>query len=211
MYSDITGYMPEWLRNVAIGVGIIAVLAIATIATAGNAGVGVGAAFAAGFTGTSLGTGAAATVVTIATSAFAGAVIGGTTSMLASGIMTACSGGSVEDILNASSTSFMFGVALGSFFGIVNPVTMAANEVVNIGIHMGINSIASVGTYLGQTAYMYGNLNNVSVGGLIISAIGGASAGYLPNSVASNGYYNYLSIQGAMLFDYVSYLRKSYN
>lgn len=146
MYVDISGTMPEWLRNIAIGVGIIGVLAIATIATAGIAGVSVGAALAAGFTGASLGTGAAATVATIATSAFAGAVIGGTTSMLASGIMTACSGGSLEDVLNTSSTSFMFGVALGSFFGIVNPITMATNEAVNIGIHMGINSIASVGT-----------------------------------------------------------------
>lgn len=211
MYSDITGAMPEWLRNITIGIGIIAVLAIATIATAGIAGVGVGAALAAGFTGASLGSGAAATIVTIASSAFAGAVIGGTTSMLASGIMNACSGVSVEDVLNASSTSFMFGVALGSFIGIVNPITMAANEVVNIGIHMGINSLATVGTYLGQTAYMYGNLNNISVGGLIISAIGGASSGYLSNSVASNGYYNYLSIQGAMLYDYANYVRKSYN
>jgi len=47
-------------------------------------------------------------------------------------------------------------------------------------------TIASGGTYLGQNTYMYGNLNNVSVGGFIISAIGEASAGYLPKSVASN-------------------------
>ena len=138
----------------------------------------MGAAFAAGFTGTVVGAGASGLAVTIAGSAFAGAVIGGTT----------------EDILNSASSSFMFGTALGAFSEIVNPISMAANEVVNIGIHMGINSLATVGTYLGQTAYMDGNLNNVSFGGLLITAIGGAAGGFLPNSVASSGYYNYISI-----------------
>ena len=147
--------------------------------------------------------------VTIASSAFAGAVIGGTTSMLASGVMTAATGGTTEDILNSASSSFMFGTALGAFSGIVNPISMATNEAVNIGIHMGINSLATVGTYLGQTAYMDGNLRNVSFGGLVITAIGGASAGYLPNSVVSSGYYNYISIQGATFFDYVYRMRRS--
>ena len=192
-----------------IGVGVIAVLAAATVLTAGAAGVGVGAAFAAGFTGTAVGAGASGLAVTIAGSAFAGAVIGGTTSMLASGIMTAAMGGTTEDILNSASSSFMFGTALGAFSGIVNPISMAANEAVNIGIHMGINSLATVGTYLGQTAYMDGNLNNVSFGGLLITAIGGASGGFLPNSLASSGYYNYISIQGATFFDFVYRMRRS--
>ena len=193
-----------------IGVGVIAVLAAATVLTAGAAGVGVGAAFTAGFTGTALGTGAAGVAVTIASSAFAGAVIGGATSMLASGIMTAAMGGTTEDILNSASSSFMFGTALGAFSGIINQISFAANEAVNIGIHMSINSLATVGTYLGQTAYMDGNLNNVSLGGILITAIGGAAGGYLPNSAGSSGYYNYISIQGAMFFDYVRKLRRGY-
>ena len=58
MYLDPNGHDPlPWWANMLIGVGVIAVLAAATVLTAGAAGVGVGAAFAAGFTGTAIGTG----------------------------------------------------------------------------------------------------------------------------------------------------------
>lgn len=199
--------MPWW-GNMLVGVGVIAVLAVVTVATAGAAGVGVGAAFAAGFTGSAIGTGSAGVAATIATSAFAGAVIGGSTSMIAAGVMTAASGGSFEEVLNSSSNSFMFGAALGAFSGGLNSIGFSANETINIGIHMGINSIASVGTYLGQTAYTYGNLNNVSFGGLAITAIGGASSGYLPSSIAESGYYNFIANQGVFFVDFIASARR---
>lgn len=110
--------------------------------------------------------------------------------------------------MDSASTSFMFGSALGAFSGIVNPISFSTKETLNVALHMGVNSVAFVGCYLGQTAYTDGNLNNISIGGLIISAIGGASAGYLPSSTASMGYYNYISIQGAMACDMIANARR---
>ncbi len=74
----------------------------------------------------------------------------------------------------------------------------------------GVNSILSLGSYLGQTAYTNGNLNKVSPGGIILSIIGGASAGYLPAKPVLSGYYNYIAMQVGMFFDIASDLRKQY-
>ncbi len=45
---------------------------------------------------------------------------------------------------------------------------------------------------------------------VLTSGLAGAAAGYLPNSVPSTGYYNYLSIQGAFFIDYTNHIRKTY-
>ena len=99
MMIDDKGNMPKWAKNFIIGGAIIAALAVATVVTAGIAGVGVGAAFGAGFTGTAIGSGASGLAATVAGSAFAGAKVGGITSMLASGVMTAATGGGLEQVL----------------------------------------------------------------------------------------------------------------
>lgn len=205
---DPDGFKPlPWWGNLMIGVGIITILAVATVLTAGIAGISISAAFAAGFTGVSLGSGIAATAATILSSAFAGAVIGSTTSMLAAGILSAVTGASSKEILNTASTSFMFGAVLGAFSGFISPIQMSINESINIAIHVGVNSAASVTAYLGQSAYINGNLNNISALGLTIALISGGSAGNLSNSISSIGYYNYLGVQASMFFDYVNQYR----
>lgn len=102
----------------------------------------------------------------------------------------------------------MFGSILGAFSGGINQVSFSSNHSINVGYHMAANCVGSLGTYLGQTAYMDGNLKNISIGGLLISAVGGASAGYLDNSVARSGFYNYISNQGAYFFDFVRKAKK---
>ena len=207
MNVDPDGHMPWW-GNLLVGAGIIAALAVATVITAGFAGVGIGTAMSAGFTGVTVGTGVSGAIATVASGSFAGAVIGGFTSAAASAIMTACIGGSKEEIWNNASSSFMFGSALGAFSGGINAIKFTSNAGLNMGIHMAVNSAASVGSYIGQTLYEKGNLNSVSGWGLFISAVGGASAGNLSNSVARAGCYNYICNQGVQFVDFLELARK---
>lgn len=122
MLTDSTGYMSENTKNILIGVGIIAVLAIVVVATAGIAGVGIGAAFSAGFAGAAIGSGVSGLAVTIAAGAFAGAVTGAVTGGVMSGIIggaiSSSNGGSFSTgFSSGASKGFMFGAASGAVLG----------------------------------------------------------------------------------------------
>ena len=118
MYSDGSGCSPlPWWGKLLIGIGIIAVLAVATIATAGIAGVGVGTAFAAGFSGSAIGIGASGAAVTIASGAFAGAVVGAGIGFAGGAIGGAISTGTWMGVLDGASSGFMWGSITGAITG----------------------------------------------------------------------------------------------
>ena len=117
-YSDGSGCSPlPWWGKLLIGIGIIAVLAVATIATAGIAGVGVGTAFAAGFSGSAIGIGASGAAVTIASGAFAGAVVGAGIGFVGGAIGGAISTGTWMGVLDGASSGFMWGSITGAITG----------------------------------------------------------------------------------------------
>ena len=116
MYTDPSGNLPWWGR-LLIGIGIIAVLAVTTIATAGIAGVGVGTAFAAGFSGSAIGIGASGAAVTIASGAFAGAVVGAGIGFAGGAIGGAISTGTWMGVLDGASSGFMWGSITGAITG----------------------------------------------------------------------------------------------
>ena len=103
----------------AIGVGIIAILAVATVITAGAAGVGVGAAFAAGFAGSAIGTGVSGLAVTIAGSAFAGAIIGAGMGMVSGALIGGLSSGTWTGALDGAANGFMIGSITGAISGCI--------------------------------------------------------------------------------------------
>lgn len=108
--------MPQWAKR-AIGIGVIGVLAIATIMTAGIAGVGVGIAFAAGFSGAAIGAGASGLAVTVAGSAFAGAVIGAGIGLVGGGIAGAIETGTWDGVFEGAANGFMMGSITGAISG----------------------------------------------------------------------------------------------
>ena len=116
MYTDESGQMPEWAYWV-IGIGVIALLAVATVVTAGIAGVGIGTAFGAGFAGAAIGAGASGAVVTIASSAFAGAVIGAGMGMISGALYGGLSTLSLSGALSGAGKGFMWGSILGAISG----------------------------------------------------------------------------------------------
>ena len=99
----------------AIGIGVLVLAAAATIVTAGAAGVGIGAAFAAGFTGTAIGSGAIGVAATISASVFAGAVVGGAVGFLAGGITM--QNGKLGWNWNNAAVGFLDGVITGAISG----------------------------------------------------------------------------------------------
>ena len=115
-YIDPSGNLPQWAKW-AIGAGVIAILAVATVLTAGAAGVGVGAAFAAGFAGSAIGVGASGLAVTIAGSAFAGAVIGAGFGLIGGALVGGISSGSWSVALEGAANGFMMGSITGAISG----------------------------------------------------------------------------------------------
>ncbi len=104
------GTMGDWSRRIAI-------LAVATVMTAGAAGVGVGAAFAAGFAGSAIGVGASGLAVTIAGSAFAGAVIGAGIGLVGGALIGGISSGTWAGALDGAANGFMMGSITGAITG----------------------------------------------------------------------------------------------
>ncbi|MEI3527432.1 MAG: RHS repeat-associated core domain-containing protein [Bacilli bacterium] len=115
-YCDPSGHLPQWAQW-AIGAGVIAILAVATVMTAGAAGVGVGAAFAAGFAGLAIGVGASGLAVTIAGSAFAGAVIGAGIGLVGGALIGGISSGTWAGALDGAANGFMMGSITGAITG----------------------------------------------------------------------------------------------
>ena len=110
--------IPNWLKWV-VGIGVLAVLAIATILTAGAAGVGVGTAFVAGFTGSAVGTGVSGLAVTIAGSAFAGAVISGCMGLISGAIAGGISNKKLSGVLEGAADGFVLGTITGAITGAI--------------------------------------------------------------------------------------------
>ena len=118
MYSDLTGCSPlPWWGQLLIGIGVIAVLAIATVVTAGIAGVGIGAAFAAGFSGAAIGIGVSGLAVTIASSAFAGAVIAAGMGFVGGAISGGLSSRTWSGLFEDAANGFMWGSIVGALSG----------------------------------------------------------------------------------------------
>ncbi|MDE7213108.1 MAG: hypothetical protein K2N42_00840 [Anaeroplasmataceae bacterium] len=125
-------------------------------------------------------------------------------------VFSACTEASSDEIRYNACISFMFGAVLGGLSGGVNGIKFTNKEELNLALHMGINTIMSLGAYLGQTYYTDGSFDKVFIGGIALTLVGGASAGYLPRNPLLSGYYNYLAIQAAMGFDWGYYLWEKY-
>ena len=103
----------KWL----VGALVIVGLAVATIVTAGIAGVGIGAAFAAGFAGAAIGVGASGLAVTIAAGAFAGAVISAGIGLVTGAIIGGLTTGTWKGAFDEASNGFMIGSITGALMG----------------------------------------------------------------------------------------------
>ncbi|MDR2822802.1 MAG: RHS repeat-associated core domain-containing protein [Acholeplasmatales bacterium] len=146
MYIDPSGR--AWWHWVVGGL-IIVGLAVAVVVTAGAAGVGIGAAFAAGFTGGTLAgtSGVSLVAVTILSSGFAGSV-------MASGIGTFAGGfgfsdGKVTWDWNGASDGFMWGAITGAIGGAASEALSGIGEGLKHGgkfsVQAGINDGLSGG------------------------------------------------------------------
>ncbi|MDY0294994.1 MAG: hypothetical protein RBQ71_04220 [Acholeplasmataceae bacterium] len=140
MYSDITGYAPEWLKW-TIGLGIIIGLGVATVLTGGAAAAILGSAFLGAFVGGSVG--------------------------LISGISFDEDGFHFDS--NKASTGFMLGSITGAITGAIGAKIGAIAKLGTFGqraIMAGVDGTLSLGAYLGQAGIQG---EKISLCGVLIS------------------------------------------